>query len=333
MGDLVKISKAKRELEELYSGIPDDSVNLTFSDLAELRQMSTPPSIDKKNSGPLDPITETSSPRTEEVEPLTNSLDFSRGLKASAHQIQYQSQHLPHLHHLTPHCRETYNSPILNNHYVQGEITTPNHHQQHHHHHVSSPFNHSCQHGMHSDMVYDDMSQMSGMSNMAYPDHRGGRRRPGIPHSNICTICTTYIYIFLHRCLVCGRAYCRQCVGIGMGEMTEGRKCIECLGRRFSQRYIQRAGQIGCCMGYSSIVKQQELKWAEKGTRGSGDNNRYNRSGMVMVSRSTNPAPPRTPNHRAANNPHSFVSNAQSSFVMGSPYSPYYAPKNHPLPF
>lgn len=24
---------------------------------------------------------------------------------------------------------------------------------------------------------------------------------------------------------------------VGMGEMTEGRKCVECLGRRFSQRY------------------------------------------------------------------------------------------------
>ena len=36
---------------------------------------------------------------------------------------------------------------------------------------------------------------------------------------------------------VCGRVYCRQCVVIGMGEMTEGRKCIECLGRRFGHRY------------------------------------------------------------------------------------------------
>jgi hypothetical protein len=37
---------------------------------------------------------------------------------------------------------------------------------------------------------------------------------------------------------VCGRVYCSRCVKIGMGEMIEGRKCIECLGLKFSQRYI-----------------------------------------------------------------------------------------------
>jgi hypothetical protein len=31
--------------------------------------------------------------------------------------------------------------------------------------------------------------------------------------------------------------YCRRCVGSGMGDMTEGlRKCIDCLGRRYSHR-------------------------------------------------------------------------------------------------
>lgn len=34
MGDLKTLAKARMELEELYSGIPDDSVNLTFQDLA-----------------------------------------------------------------------------------------------------------------------------------------------------------------------------------------------------------------------------------------------------------------------------------------------------------
>ncbi|XP_071917571.1 uncharacterized protein [Coffea arabica] len=356
MGDLTKLAKAKRELEELYSGIPDDSVNLTFQDLAEVRQQNGLPSIDKNNAPPtLDSIIE-ASPRKEEVAPLKKipSLDFSRGLEASAscdHQIHYQSHHLPHIHHLSK-SRDTYNSPMTTNHlhqsgvgdhqganghrshhYVHGQTTPPPHHYHH-----ARPYSHST-HGMHNNMGYGDMSQMSGISMASmsgYPEI-GGRRRPGIPHSNICTVCTTYIYVFRHRCLVCGRVYCRQCVVIGMGEMTEGRKCIECLGRRFGHRYIERAGQMGCCMGYPSLVKQQELKWAEKGPRGSGEN-RYSRSGMVSTPRS--PAP-RTPNrgrnnHHAGsnnNNPASFVGNAQSSFVMGSPYSPYYSPTNHPLPF
>ncbi|KAK7853351.1 extra-large guanine nucleotide-binding protein 1 [Quercus suber] len=126
---------------------------------------------------------------------------------------------------------------------------------------------------------------------------RAGRRRPGIPHSNICTICSNYVYILRNRCLVCGRVYCRQCVNIGMGKMTEGRKCIECLGRRFSifplpQNKIRPAWarvqprKVGCCnWRYPSMVKQVELMWAEKeprrsGKRGSGHNG-------VVSSRST----------------------------------------------
>lgn len=63
--------------------------------------------------------------------------------------------------------------------------------------------------------------------------------------------------------------YCRRCVGAGMGDMTEGRKCIDCLGRRYSHRYIHRAGDTGACgfcfWGNSKAVTAQELIWAEKG--------------------------------------------------------------------
>ncbi|KAF3968863.1 hypothetical protein CMV_007296 [Castanea mollissima] len=30
---------------------------------------------------------------------------------------------------------------------------------------------------------------------------RAGRRHPGIPHSNICTICSNYVYMLRNRCL------------------------------------------------------------------------------------------------------------------------------------
>ena len=68
---------------------------------------------------------------------------------------------------------------------------------------------------------------------------------------------------------MCGRVYCRRCVGAGMGDMMEGRKCIDCLGRRYSHRYIHRAGDTGACgfcfWGNSKAVTAQELIWAEKG--------------------------------------------------------------------
>ncbi|KAF7033948.1 hypothetical protein CFC21_045012 [Triticum aestivum] len=110
---------------------------------------------------------------------------------------------------------------------------------------------------------------------------RSGRpmRRAGIPHSNLCAACSRYMHVFRHRCLVCGRAYCRRCVGAGMGDMTEGRKCLDCLGRKYSHRYIHRAGRgataaagllcLCCCAlhawGSSSSVRAEELLWAEKG--------------------------------------------------------------------
>ncbi|XP_052207840.1 extra-large guanine nucleotide-binding protein 2-like [Diospyros lotus] len=287
MADKATLAKARRELEDLYSGIPDESVNLTFGDLAEVSKQNN------RNSGPLHPVSE----KKEETSPLTKlpSLDFSRGLEAAA---------------------------------------TDNH--RHHHHHDDSAWSskshrqhHVIRHANHASGSQDDemVSNVSGMTMSTY-EQGGRRRRPGIPHSNICTVCSNYIYMCRNRCLVCGRVYCRQCVEIGMGEMTEGRKCIECLGRRFSQRYIHRAGQTGCCMRwrYQGIVMQQELKWAEKGPRRSGER-RYGQSTM-MVSRSRSPMTPSPRGH--VDHGHS----SSPSFVMNSP-SPYsaYSPTNHPLPF
>lgn len=86
-----------------------------------------------------------------------------------------------------------------------------------------------------------------------------------------------------------------------------------------SYRYIQRAGRLGCCAGYPSKVKQEELRWAEKGPRRSGERQHGVRSSGV-VSRSRSPVMPRTPTRAHVSSP--------PSFVMGSPYSP-----SHPLPF
>ncbi|XVF46115.1 hypothetical protein PTKIN_Ptkin03bG0000800 [Pterospermum kingtungense] len=282
MGDL---AKARMELEEMYLGIPDDSVNLTFQDLADMKQKANA-SDKKKSTSVQEPLQEAKNPK--QGSPLSKlpSLDFKRGLQATNDHIQEHGY----------------------------EDMDMGHHHQSHRSHATSP--RGNRHGLERSLAYDDVSVISMAS--TYPE-RGQRRRPGIPHSNICTICTTYIYIFRHRCLVCGRVYCRQCVFMGMGEMTEGRKCTLCLGRRFSQRYIKRAGKMGCFSRYPSNVKQAELKWAEKGPRRSGE--RAYGQASAMMSRSRSPANPRT--HATSTTP---------SFIASSPsYSPY-APTHHHLP-
>ncbi|XP_058073278.1 uncharacterized protein LOC131222279 [Magnolia sinica] len=279
MGDKMTLAKARQELEDLYLGVPDESVNVTLKDFANLQQNG----VAERKTSNLKTIQENPSVslKGETFMAKSPSLDFAKGLQAARDQRHVEDE-------------------------IYRDHTTPD----------NSRRNKAMRNMVDSSMAYDDMSIMSRAPRSPYED-RGGRRRPGIPHTNICTVCSEYIYIFRHRCLVCGRVYCRQCVGVGMGEMPEGRKCIECLGRRFSQRYIQRAGKVGCCSRYPSIVKQQELKWAEKGPRKSGER-RHGRSGMV--SRSASPVIPRTPTRAHVSSP--------PSFVMGSPFS-----HHHPLPF
>jgi len=353
MSDRETLAKARRELEELYLGVPDDSVNLTFQDFAEVSQSVAPTGGKKKPSTQpkghlkkMDSISE-STPKRDHFAPshLTKipSLDFSRGLE------EVSSAASPYHHH--QHHHVVTGSPLVplppgrgyrHHHQVVEEVAQ--HGYTHNGHHAynyghGSHASHGHAHGHHAmkshghvmenSVAYDDMSMMSGMSMTSMYQEKAGRRRPGIPHSNICSVCSVYIYMFRNRCLVCGRAYCRQCLNIGMGEMTEGRKCIDCLGRKFSQRYIHRAGDVGCfssCFnGYPNSVKIQELKWAERGPRRSGDN-KYNRS--VMMSNTRSPLKsPRTPNsaHIVASGPPSYVTTPE--------YSPYATPTRHHMPF
>ncbi|KAJ4719233.1 extra-large guanine nucleotide-binding protein 3-like [Melia azedarach] len=301
MGDKSTLAQARRELEDLYMGIPDDSVNLTFEDLAEVKQTVNNINVpsEKKNLQPI--INESPTPKHYSSE-LTKlpSLDFNRGLQETRN----------HTHH---HHR----------HHVEDDRSR---HQHRSHTNISpAERREEFRQAVQSSVAFDSVSVIS-MASM-YQEKAHQRRRPGIPHSNICTVCSTYIYIFRHRCLVCGRVYCRDCVSVGMGEMNEGRKCIQCLGRRFSQRYIQRAGMVGCCSRYPTTVKQAELKWAEKGPRRSGER-AYGGGRSTVMSRSRSPVPLTTPT-RAAHG----IGNATPSFVAGasSTYSPY-TPNHYHLP-
>ncbi|XP_076911001.1 uncharacterized protein LOC143609188 [Bidens hawaiensis] len=350
--DRATLAKARRELEELYLGVPDDSVNLTFQDFAQVSQnLPVPPPPGKKKPAPLkgsakrmDSISE-SIPKRDHMSKIP-SLDFSRGLEATS----ATPPHYNHHHHVVEDSPlvglppgRNYNHGDGHDYYGRHDhaVKSPKHGHHHHDHGMKSPMHGHHDHAMKSPMhghhghvvdnsiAYDDMSVMSGMSITSMYQEKSGRRRPGIPHSNICTVCSVYIYVFRNRCLVCGRVYCRQCLNVGMGEMSEGRKCIDCLGRKFSQRYIHRAGDVGCwstCFGgYPNGVKLQELKWAEEGPRRSGEN-KYNRSVMMSHSRSPLGAP-RTPNgsHIVASGPPSYVTTPE--------YSPYVTPSRHHLPF
>ncbi|XP_024160169.1 uncharacterized protein LOC112167386 isoform X1 [Rosa chinensis] len=339
MGDKATLAKARKELEDMYEGIPDDSVNLTFQDFADLSISTT--ADKRKPTHTLESISEFKSQNPMARLP---SLDFNRALQASKnnHRINedvvdpYRGNH-HNLHHQNNHYHLDANSH-------RGHAGQGGHRYgggDHHGDDQGHNFNHHMMSGhggvemssisMATSTTYDhhDVSGVSMASTAVHQQDRGGRRRPGVPHSNICTICSTYIYIFRHRCLVCGRVYCRQCVMVGMGEMTEGRKCVQCLGRRFSQRYIQKAGKVGCCSRYPSAVKQAELKWAEKGPRRYGGNGPYGHSTMGTP-RSKSPVTPRTP--RTPIRAHAPPSPGPNSFVTSSSYSPY-SPSHHHLPF
>ncbi|KAJ1422935.1 hypothetical protein SESBI_12701 [Sesbania bispinosa] len=299
MGDhhMKKTLPTKPGLEELYQGIPDESVNLTFQDLANVNSsynrnttMNTiePFSDASIISNPTNTIAPSPPLSPMSIRPFH---DFKKGLQLQA------SNH----HH-------------DNNNY--------HHHQDFGHRGGVGNFGHAS--GAQSPQSRASEFSMSydGRSGDSLASGKGGaagrRRRPGIPHSKICTICSKYVYFFRTRCLVCGRVYCRQCVEMGMGEMTEGRKCIECLGLRFSQRYIERAGIVRCCSWrYPSTLKQVELKWAEKGPRRSGDRG-YGHHGIV----SSRPRTPRSPLSIASN---------ESSFVMSATYPPFSPHRHLPL--
>ncbi|RZC82566.1 hypothetical protein C5167_045355 [Papaver somniferum] len=325
MGDKkATVVNARRELEELYLGIPDESVNLTFEDLVKLKQQS---GIAERKQPTIEPIQEVHVTSGNEGLGIAKSPSFAfiKGLQVSNgygdHRIEgdikYSSPRDHHRYAGTDH--RYYQGNPFHNHTVQD---------------TTSITKNNDMRSLESSFMYDDGS-VCARSTFA---ERGGRKRAGIPHSNICTICSTYIYVFRNRCLVCGRVYCRQCKNIGMGDMTEGRKCVECLGRRFSQRYIQKAGEIGCCAGYSSTVKQQELIWAEKGPRRNGDHHRREHGGggghdlnsNSMMTSATKPRVSRSPSPvRAA----AYVASNPPPFVMGSPFSASYTPTHHHIPF
>ena len=182
MGDKATLAKARKELEEMYLGIPDDSVNLTFQHLADVTQNI---SDHKKKPKSKEQVSEVKTSIEGSTLTKTPSLDFSQALQAS------NNHHHRHLDHKNGDLFK-----VHHHHSLGGDES----HHGHRNHAINSNGDHSgFGHAMEGSIAHDDASVMS-MASMY--QERGGRRRPGIPHSNICTICSTYIYIFRSLCLV-----------------------------------------------------------------------------------------------------------------------------------
>jgi hypothetical protein len=189
MGDVATLAKARMELEELYLGIPDESVNLTFQDLAEVTQNVK--ASEKKKSTKMEPISEVKTPRKGSPLIKIPSLDFNTGFQHVMKSTHDTGDHLyrgGHDHH--HHSHATRGHRYVNSEESHRSHASPGDHR-------SAGFRHAVEG---RSIAYDDVSGMNSMASMH--QERGGRRRPGIPHSNICTVCSTYIYIFRHRCLV-----------------------------------------------------------------------------------------------------------------------------------
>lgn len=109
-------------------------------------------------------------------------------------------------------------------------------------------------------------------------------------------------------------------ISLGILICLVNRKLCGCV---IFDRYIQRAGEAGCFFSkYPSVVRQAELKWAEKGPRRSGERG-FGRSGMVSTAKS--PVAPTTPSG-------AHSTSGLNSFVMTPSYSPY-TPTHHHYPF
>ncbi|KAG5514979.1 hypothetical protein RHGRI_036127 [Rhododendron griersonianum] len=65
MDYLSHFEKARKELEDFYLGVPEDSEDLSFDYLAQAQQQKAGPSSDIKKPGPSDPAAETN-PRKQE---------------------------------------------------------------------------------------------------------------------------------------------------------------------------------------------------------------------------------------------------------------------------
>lgn len=240
MGDKATLRMARQELEDLYLGVPDDSVDLTFKDLPAASSWSfnagaataaPPPAEDDERERQKTALARSStniftykleSSDDGDVDDGGAKLQLAdhRFVPAAGLDLPPLSPPPPHHHH-----RQQQQHRVDDDHHDDDD-------QCHHHHHHQKQQQHRG-YIVAAAAAGNNITTTSSTSTVV-GEAAGGRRsrrfaggdeqwnnkqqhdpstivtssranykRPGIPHSNICALCTDYVYLFRHRCLVC----------------------------------------------------------------------------------------------------------------------------------
>lgn len=240
MDYLSHFEKARKELEDFYLGVPEDSEDLSFDYLAQAQQQKAGPSSDIKKPGPSDPAAETNPRKQEQSAQFRRVSNNSNGGSFRNHRAGGGNErHASRGPHRYPHREDDngrtppFSSQRINYSVSLGHVVpqvsfpsqivlvprqtvwaSPPQYVEEKGSGAPHAANNLCtrreggggfrSHAVERSVVYDEMSGMTRVGSMSrYPlGGEEGRRRPGIPHSNICTICCNYIFIFRTRCLV-----------------------------------------------------------------------------------------------------------------------------------
>ncbi|XP_075479811.1 extra-large guanine nucleotide-binding protein 3-like [Primulina tabacum] len=84
---------------------------------------------------------------------------------------------------------------------------------------------------------------------------RGGSRGRGCGR---CGKRKNGLFVEMEECMVCGAEYCMKCVLKAMGVMSEGRKCVGCIGNPIDEA---KRGKLGTCSrALARVCGQSEIK-------------------------------------------------------------------------
>jgi hypothetical protein len=201
MGDKATLRLARQELEDLYLGVPDDSVDLTFKDLAS-SSLPAPATTataaasadgagqDDELDNKQQPSLARSSTNIFTYRPLEDHYDAAAaggGGGGGGALLQ-----LPPSPAAPPTAR------------------FPHHHdddddyddQQHHYAAAAAVAGTTTGEGRRSRRSHVADDAAGGRHHRRAAHNSSNYNRPGIPHSNICALCNNYVYLFRHRCLV-----------------------------------------------------------------------------------------------------------------------------------